>query len=206
MRSLLSRFPRRQMAALALSLAGFAALAVTAAQGDPGALDVMTLQTLHGFASPALDQAMIAVSFLGSIWFLFPAVVLATLAISRKIGRPQAWFFALAAAGARLANLGVKVFFARPRPSLWASVAPEGEFSFPSGHAMCSMAIWLALLIVLAPTKWRRLALFGGAAYVVLIGLSRLYLGVHYPSDVAAGWLAGAAFVAALAIPFARRA
>jgi undecaprenyl-diphosphatase len=70
--------------------------------------------------------------------------------------------------------------------------------SFPSGHAMASMALAVALIVLLWPTRWRYPMLLGGIFFTIMVGLSRIYLGVHYPSDVLAGWVASLAWVMGL--------
>ena len=87
-----------------------------------------------------------------------------------------------------------KQLFARERPSLWESIAPEATYSFPSGHAMGSMTLAAVLILLAWRTRWRwPVALLTGA-FTVLVGLSRVYLGVHYPSDILAGWAAALAW------------
>ena len=106
----------------------------------------------------------------------------------------EATFAAVAFAGSALLNLGTKQFFQRDRPTLWESIAPEDTFSFPSGHAMGSMTLAVTVVLLAWPTRWRwPVALM--AVFTLLVGYSRVYLGVHFPSDILAGWMAGAAWV-----------
>ncbi len=108
----------------------------------------------------------------------------------------QYLFAGLATVGSMLLNLAAKHVYARGRPALWTSIAPETTFSFPSGHAMGSITLaWVVVLLWwhLHDPRWRALrwpvtALAG--AFVLAVGLSRIYLGVHYPSDILAGWAA----------------
>jgi undecaprenyl-diphosphatase len=97
--------------------------------------------------------------------------------------------------GARLLNAFLKGLFARPRPDLELHLTPVSSLSFPSGHAMDSAAIYLTIAALLAQavqSRAQRLYLLGLAASLsFMIGMSRVYLGVHYPSDVLAGWCAG---------------
>jgi undecaprenyl-diphosphatase len=104
-------------------------------------------------------------------------------------------FFTVAVAGAWSINIMAKLLFQRVRPALWQSPVPEHDYSFPSGHAMLSMAIAGSLIILAWPTCLRWPALIGGSIGVLGIGLSRLYLGVHYPSDIIAGWCASLLWV-----------
>lgn len=86
-------------------------------------------------------------------------------------------------------NSGLKMGFARPRPDLLAHLDRVSDLSFPSGHAASNMAFWLLLVLLVD----RRLAV-PALVVVALIGVSRVVLGVHWPSDVLAGWLLGAGF------------
>lgn len=159
--------------------------------------DEATLLYLHAQATPALDQIML---FFTRIGFIGPLVVGTGLFFWLLWRRcwADATFVLLGVGGALALNQGIKLFFARVRPDLWQSLAPLGTYSFPSGHAMVSMALALTLIILLWPTRWRGAALLIGIPLVLLIGLSRLYLGVHYPSDVLAGWMASLAWVLGL--------
>jgi undecaprenyl-diphosphatase len=102
--------------------------------------------------------------------------------------------------GGWLLNRSAKALFGRERPKLWESVAPETSLSFPSGHAMASMALIAALVVLLWPTRWRYPTIGLGGIFVLLVGLSRVYLGVHYPSDVLAGWIASFAWVMGVSV------
>ncbi|MDF2461379.1 MAG: acid phosphatase, partial [Candidatus Saccharibacteria bacterium] len=101
----------------------------------------------------------------------------------------------LSVAGAALLNLLLKASFQRDRPDLWESIVTETSYSFPSGHAMASSALAFSVMLVLWETKWRWLAVAVGTIYFVLVGVSRMYLGVHFPSDVVAGWCVSLAWV-----------
>ena len=101
--------------------------------------------------------------------------------------------------GKRAAILeAAKQLFARQRPSLWESIAPESSFSFPSGHAMGSMTLAMVLVLLCWHTRHRGWVSAAMAGFVLAVGLSRVYLGVHYPSDIMAGWAAACAWTAAV--------
>jgi membrane-associated phospholipid phosphatase len=112
--------------------------------------------------------------------------------------RGNALFWAVAMGGTGVLNSGAKLFFRRERPELWLSPAPEHTYSFPSGHAMGSMALVAALAVLAWPTRWRWWAIILGGAFTLSVGFSRVYLGVHFPSDVVAGWSASLAWVLGL--------
>ncbi len=111
--------------------------------------------------------------------------------------------------GTSLLNVAMKAAFQRARPSLWLSLTPEHDTGFPSGHSMLSCTFVLAMLVIAwksdwsSSAKWMATAL--GLLFVGGVGLSRLYLGVHYPSDVLAGWSLSLAWVALLGGIFRRR-
>ena len=75
-----------------------------------------------------------------------------------------------------------------------ASIAPETTYSFPSGHAMGSMTLASVAVMLAWHTRWRVPVSLAGMAFVLLVGMSRVYLGVHYPSDILAGWCAAGAW------------
>jgi undecaprenyl-diphosphatase len=104
--------------------------------------------------------------------------------------------------GASIGNSLLKISIARERPDLLEPIIEERGFSFPSGHAALSMVAYgtygtLAVLVWRSslPAWARRATVAGCAVLVFLVGLSRIWLGVHYPTDVAAGWIAGAVVV-----------
>lgn len=101
--------------------------------------------------------------------------------------RWQAIFLASSVFGAALLNILLKLLFQRERP-LDQLIAVEG-YSFPSGHAMSSMALALALVVICWKTRLRWLVLAIAVVYVLVVGFSRVYLNVHYVSDVLAGWV-----------------
>ncbi len=129
-------------------------------------------------------------------------VTLATIAYLVMTGRRgAAWLVVVAIGGGMVASALLKVGFERPRPDLVPHEVRVYTASFPSGHAMLSAVTYLTLGALLARLhSSRRVKLFFlGLALVltVVIGCSRVYLGVHWPSDVLAGWCCGAAWAAA---------
>jgi len=128
--------------------------------------------------------------------------VLITLGLVMWGTRQQAWFFGLSVGGAMALNLLVKVLFARPRPALWLSLKPAFYYSFPSGHAMGAAAMATALGFLLWQHRGQGLTWTLGPLFALGVGWSRVYLGVHYPSDVLAGWTGSVGWVAGLHVLF----
>ncbi len=190
--------------ALTACLVVLGLLAESIREKELNALDTLATPFLHGLASPALDQLMNAATFVGSNLVIPPlfAVAVAWLAVLR---RPrEGLFLAIATGGSLVLNEMMKLFFQRPRPHLaWAQVLPD--YSFPSGHTMNSLVFYVALAIVLWSLRGRRTGLISLAAAIVLtvvIGVSRIYLGYHYLTDVAGGLLAGTAWLLIVAGTF----
>jgi len=150
-------------------------------------------------ASPELDQVMIMISEFGygyPFWTIIIAVLL-ILAYYRQWLESAGLIVCLV--GEAVLNFFLKNLFERTRPDLFQVVAEAG-YSFPSGHAMVSLCLYgmLTFLIARHVQSWRwRLVVIGLAmALVVAIGVSRVYLGVHYPTDVVAGYFAGGMWLA----------
>lgn len=189
------------------ALLAFAAIARLVGLGATQAADEAALRWIAARHSPALDTVALQLTYLGAT-----SVVAMTLLVASTllwIARHR-WSVALlwtAVLGNAVLNTVLKLSFARPRPTVFPfRVAGIGESasSFPSGHAMSSVVVYgtLAYLVArLEPTRrMRRATLAFAAVLVLLVGASRLYLGVHYPSDVAAGYVAGFAWAAACAL------
>jgi undecaprenyl-diphosphatase len=143
-----------------------------------------------------LVHAMGDITSLGGVTVLALLTLLATtyLLLDRKIA--IAIFLFLSVLSGWLASTGLKIVVARARPDVVPHLVTVNDLSFPSGHAMVSAVTYLTLGALLARTqRYRATRIFVMAAGIflaVLIGLSRIYLGVHYPTDVVAGWVAGA--------------
>lgn len=171
------------------------------------ALDTWATPFLHGIASPGLDAVMGALTDMGSSIVIVPlfVVVMAGLLWKRRYG--SALFFGVASGGALILNGTMKLFFQRPRPQLpWAQVLPD--YSFPSGHTMNGVVFYIALAVIAWSIFGRRIGLVSLALAVVLaigIGVSRIYLGYHYLTDVVGGLLAGIAWLLIVGAAFHAR-
>ena len=143
--------------------------------------DAPIILAIHHFSSPALDTAMriltqtgesgaIGIAAVLAIWFAWKHNYLDTVAI-----------FVSLIGGAALNTL-LKILLARPRPSLFPPLVVESGFSFPSGHVAASVAVYGFLAVLLWRQKHCGWAVLSGA-WVLVVAVSRIYLGVHYPSD-----------------------
>ncbi|MBC7459609.1 phosphatase PAP2 family protein, partial [Candidatus Saccharibacteria bacterium] len=149
-------------------------------------------------SSPALDQFfIIATNFGGVIGIVAISLVAITVLLKLKRYR-DALFLVLGVYGAGAINTILKLVFERTRPDLWERLVVETSYSFPSGHALASCALALVIIIICYKTRWFVPALIIGIAYGLIIGFSRLYLGVHYPSDIIGGWLISSLWVIAV--------
>jgi membrane-associated phospholipid phosphatase len=161
---------------------------------------------LHRFRARGLVDAWLVVTQLGS--YLAVAVAAALLAawLWRRRGRPALAAFVVAAVAGEMAlGVAVKVAVDRPRPHFWRVETPTLGASFPSAHAMNSLTLVAAVLLTVPMARRRRIvAAVAGLVYVALVGVSRVWLGAHYPSDVLAGWALALAWSLALAAGLAR--
>lgn len=200
---------------LTLLLVGVGNLASEVVEGDTLAFDRWLIAGLRDPADPGsplgpawVKKVMIDLTALGGGPFL-TFLTLATagfLVAARKWG--MAVFVVLAIAGGGLAANLLKWIFVRARPDLVPHLVSVDSASFPSAHAMNSAVTFLTLGVLLSRTqKDRRVKayLLGLALFLTLIvGFSRVYLGVHWPTDVVAGWAVGAAWAIACSLVAAR--
>jgi membrane-associated phospholipid phosphatase len=184
---------------LGLSVLIFSLLAVGVASGGPiVSFDSAVAVWLHRHATGAATDVMSTVTQLGGATVLLAVtlVVGAALLVRRRVA--HAALLGAALAGAEALNLALKAAFERPRPSLSDPIASAAGFSFPSGHAMVALTVYGALAFIAAsagPRRRRVMILVAATGLVLAIGFSRLYLGVHYVSDVLAGYGAGLAWL-----------
>jgi membrane-associated phospholipid phosphatase len=183
----------------------FGSFAEEVLEREAFAFDEPILLFMHAHTTPLFDAVMLFFTRIGSVYALVPFNLAVLLFLLYRKRRAEALFWTLATCGAWLLNYLAKHTFVRVRPDLWVSISPETTFSFPSGHAMHSMATVAALLYLICHHRRNWPAIFIGIFFVAMVGLSRVYLGVHYPSDIAAGWAASVAWVAGLGILFQSR-
>lgn len=197
-------------AALAALLGGFGLIADEVSEGETMKIDQAVLMALRTPGDPTdpigpawLEEAARDVTALGSftvLAILITVVVVHLFLIGR---RRTGWFLTASVIGGTLLSSGLKSLYDRPRPDL-TGVARVFTTSFPSGHATVSAVVYLtlgALLAEMAESRGQKILYLGSAVLLtVMVGLSRVYLGVHYPTDVLAGWSIGAGWALACAM------
>ena len=179
----------------------FAWLSEEVFEGELRRFDMGVRMKVHELFSPQMTKFMQAMTFLGSVGFLLTLFLLITaIWIIRKKYRSAAWL-AVAAGGSVILDVSLKLSFHRPRPMPFVGMAPT-SYSFPSGHSLSSLCFYgvlAGLLCARIRNPALRKAIWIAAALLVLaIGISRIYLGVHYPTDVIAGYIAAGAWVSSL--------
>jgi undecaprenyl-diphosphatase len=155
---------------------------------------------LHSLASPEATAWWLVVTYFGSWPFLVPVNLGLAIGFGVRHQLSTAGRIVTATLGAEIADELLKLVFHRPRPLGFFSFVQPQTLSYPSGHAMVSAAFFGALALVIAEhiasRAGRRLVWAASACAVLMIGYSRVYLGVHYPSDVVGGWAGGAVILA----------
>lgn len=187
------------LALAALAAIAFAAVSLQVVEGHADSFDERWAIAVHAYRSELLDAVMITFTIIGSGPCLYASIVLVSaIAWQRKL-RMLSLILLANALLALLTNVLLKLWFVRQRPHLWDIVTRPETFSFPSGHAMSAMAVYgaiAAVLIGLFP-RARWLIVTGATIVITGVGLSRVYLGVHWPLDVLAGYAASVPFVVA---------
>ena len=177
-------------------VAALAGVWLTMMLGGTGPLDRLLYRALYTGGSPGLADVARAVTVLGDPRLLVPATLLLAAWLWWR-GHPHtAITLILVTMTGRGVNSLVKLDVARVRPALQPHLTVESTNSFPSGHATGSMIFFLSVALLLAHRgPWRRWAAVAAVALAILVGTSRVMLGVHWPSDVVGGWAFGALWV-----------
>jgi len=207
----LRKLERRELTWLGVGLAtclllfGFFALAGEVSEGDTQAFDVRVLQALRSPADPSkpigpvwLEGVLLDLTALGGSAVIGLVVVSVAGFLALQGRYRTSLVIVLTAASGEMLNEVMKHFFNRSRPSIVPHLRDVYTTSFPSGHAMESAIVYLTLGAILMRTAKRRLTKLYCLGMAVLLtaltGISRVYLGVHYPTDVLGGWIVGFAW------------
>lgn len=193
------RTDRFSLLGLGIGIAAFIGLVAAVVTETAAPFDAAAIDFVDSLESAGITGAMRAITELGSTAAV-AAVAILTLAVGIAVGP---WLHGLIGALtiglAALANSAFKLVIARARPEVLDPIVEERGFSFPSGHSALGMVAWgvLAVLVMRSrlPLNVRRGTVVVLGILIALIGLSRVWLGVHYPTDVLAGWTAGALIV-----------
>lgn len=150
--------------------------------------DDSILLAIHRFSRPQLDWLAVTLTDFGIYKGVIPVVgVLGTAMLVQQRWRSLLYIL-ITITGSALLNRTAKELIHRVRPALWDSHQGLTNYAFPSGHAMSSMTLVAVVVIFTWGGRWRWLTLTLGSLFVALIAWTRMYLGVHYPSDILAGW------------------
>jgi undecaprenyl-diphosphatase len=186
-------------AAIAIACtAAFVELAGHVQSGATQAFDETVMRWMGAHRIPWIERSLLEITALGTGLVVMMIVVIAALFLIATQHRFSAFLLLVASAGGIVLNAVLKSSFDRPRPQLFEWLTEPSSSSFPSGHAMSSTIVYFTVAYLIARLEKRRwmrvLTIVASLLLVLLISVSRLYLGVHYPSDVLAGMIIGLAW------------
>jgi undecaprenyl-diphosphatase len=163
-------------------------------EGDSRQFDEVTRAAVHQLASPVMTRVMRGFSFVGSTLVLTAGTIVAVILFAKRQWGREAKLFAATMIGAALLNVTLKLTFQRARPVPFFNLSPPETYSFPSGHSLMSACFFGALAAILTArikkTRDRAIVWILATTMFLLIGFSRIYLGVHHTTDVIAGFAA----------------
>ena len=149
------------------------------------AFDLAVRQSIHSLASPPLTRLMLGITSLGNDLTMIAIATAFIVWLIMAARYRDTVLFVSTCLAAWLFYTGFNTAFHRPRPMPFFGLPTPGGFSFPSGHAVKSMVVYLAIAMLGTQRIFLRAVAF---AFAAAVGISRVYLGVHYPTDVLAGW------------------
>ncbi|MEN8446814.1 MAG: phosphatase PAP2 family protein [Cyanobacteria bacterium J06555_13] len=157
------------------------------------AFDPTVLNAVNQLHSPPLDRMMLFFTWLGNPQWTVPLALAVFASLWFRTHQRQATIFALDCFGGAVLSTCLKIFFGKIRPALWESPIVETTFSYPSGHALGAVVLYgfLAYLLAIRLPGYRGIIYIGAIALCLAIGFSRLYLGVHWPTDLIGGYIIG---------------
>jgi undecaprenyl-diphosphatase len=204
------KFQLTRVLALSLLLAvGFVAVVMLVGNKRIAKFDERVISAVQGMESPGWTSIMKFFTTIGSGFVVALLTLLLCIFLYAVLKHRQELIFLVAVVGGTgILNLMLKLLFQRDRPTLHRLIEITG-YSFPSGHSMAAFALYGALTYLLwrhIPSTWgRSLQVSLSSVFILAIGLSRIYLGVHYPSDVVGGYLASGTFLGLFIWVFERR-
>jgi len=183
-----------------LAVAGFVGWAALVTQGKLVDFDLSIINWTQGLENDTLTNIAKTITFIGSSKGMIIVTLLAAIILFVFLGhRRELILLIVSVGGVAILNEGLKMIYQRERPTLHRIIEETG-FSFPSGHSMASFTLYAMLTYLLwrhiRSGRGRTIVLVVAAAIILMIGMSRIYLGVHYPSDVLGGYLISACWVA----------
>jgi undecaprenyl-diphosphatase len=166
------------------------------------AIDRGILEGIHAHDTPSLTKLAKTLSFIGSPLTLIPVILAASAILWMRGLKRDSLLVLLSMGGGGLLDTVLKLHYRRVRPDVPWVFVHERSFSFPSGHSVMAVVLYGVLTYLLMQYErkiWERVGLMLGSVVLIAgIGLSRIYLGVHYPSDVLAGYVVGTVWVMAV--------
>lgn len=205
----MSVWAKRATLAMLFGVAIFGVMATLVTEGRIEE-EIAMLRLLEEQRSQGWTSVMVAVTRFGSGPVTAALTTTLCIWLFARSWRLEAAFLALSNLGSAALNTGLKAIFERQRPQseIVSAITDPQSFSFPSGHALSAMVFYVSILIVgarLAGAPLRASLLTLAVIMVPMMGFTRLYLGVHYPTDVIAGWAVGAAWVSSSYLAFFAR-
>lgn len=173
-------------------------IAAYIAAGHRFAFEEPLMMWIHTHTGAWFTPVAGVMHYVGKTSLAVPVVALTVLWLLFTGRRDYGLFIGLSTLLPTLMMLAAKSFIARPRPELWPHIIAETNSSFPSGHSTFAAALATMTFLLCIRSRHRGIILAAGVGFVLLMGYSRMYLGVHYPTDVWVGWTNG--FLTTLAL------
>jgi undecaprenyl-diphosphatase len=191
---------------ISFPLVAFGVLAIAVWQQPIGfTWDKTILLSLHQIATPELDDLARKLTGLGTKWGVLPLTAIFLVVFALKKYWYGFSYLALMMGGSWAISYNLKIIFHRERPHFWEELYPlPVDFSFPSGHTLFSSLLVISLAVLAWRSRWFPVVLIIGIPFVLGIAWTRLYLGVHFPSDILGSWLLVIAWSSIVSLLFDR--
>ncbi|WP_373752801.1 phosphatase PAP2 family protein [Neisseria weixii] len=186
-----------------LVLAGIITAHVIA--GHRFAFEELLMMWIHTHTGEWFTPIAGVMHYAGKTSLAVPVIALLVVCLLLSGRRDYGLFIGLSTLLPTLIMLAVKFFISRPRPEFWPRIIAETNSSFPSGHSTFSAALATITFLLCMRSRHRGIILLAGICFALLMGYSRMYLGVHYPTDVWVGWTNGVLTTLALYYYFFRK-